>query len=304
MAASDEGQSGMDQFRQDNLHCSICTQYFIKPKMLDCLHSFCLKCLQELKAPLDSDQSTRLVCPTCVCETTLSEKGVHGLPDNSTLSALVAESRLQETLKTGQGSDGKCQACDEGNQAVSKCMDCDHLLCGACREAHWELEEVQSHQVYLLPRHRSEEVDNESYEDVPRCKVHEDQFVCLFCNTCMKLVCTICITYEHPQHDLIGLSEACDKGKRGLQELLDEIEKSKGRFAEAIRQTDESRAKLDIAYTETIAKIQKKADDEIAKVTEKAYKMQYEAEKVYMAQVTTMDIVDKTKKKKRGDRQK
>ncbi len=303
MAASDEGQSGMDKFKQDNLHCFICTCHYIKPKMLDCLHNFCLKCLQELKSPLDSDQSRRVVCPTCVFETTLSEEGVHGLPDNSTLSALVAEARLQETINAGQGSD-KCQACIEGNQAVSKCMNCDHLLCGACRAAHQELEEIQSHQVYMLPKHRSEKISAESNEDVPRCTVHSDQLVCLFCSTCKKMVCTTCITYEHSGHDLIGLSEAVDRGKHILQELLVQVEQTKNRFAEAMRETDASRVKLDEEYAKTIAKIEKRADEEIARVTEKAYKMQYEAEKVYMAQVTTMEIADKTKKKKRGNRQK
>ena len=42
-----------------NLKCSICLEFFSDPRVLPCLHTYCLKCLQGLV----SDRKSDLSCP-------------------------------------------------------------------------------------------------------------------------------------------------------------------------------------------------------------------------------------------------
>ena len=135
MAAKITAESVLGKISQDHLECPICTNRYTQPKLLDCFHSFCFKCLQELRDRQDQ-KSRKLPCPLCRKETILTEKQVAGLPDDFKLSAMVDEVTMQEKLIQGQGSEIKCQACDEENQAISRCMDCDHFLCQECQRAH------------------------------------------------------------------------------------------------------------------------------------------------------------------------
>ena len=44
-----------------NLKCSICLEFFSDPRVLSCLHTYCLKCLQGLV----SDRKSDLSFPQC-----------------------------------------------------------------------------------------------------------------------------------------------------------------------------------------------------------------------------------------------
>ena len=81
------------------LECSICFNRFREPKLLDCYHTFCLKCLCELRASQHL-RCTKIVCPLCRRETTLKKKDVASLPNNFDMMALVEEFKKQEQLLT------------------------------------------------------------------------------------------------------------------------------------------------------------------------------------------------------------
>ncbi|XP_061077940.1 E3 ubiquitin-protein ligase RNF182 [Conger conger] len=76
----------------DELECKICYQRFNahnrKPKILDCLHRVCARCLNKI---LDmGDGSQFISCPFCRHETEVSEYEVAGLPDDSNIMSRLA----------------------------------------------------------------------------------------------------------------------------------------------------------------------------------------------------------------------
>ena len=133
MADSAAIQSVLGKISHDHLECSICTNDFTEPKVLDCQHTFCLGCLQELKEG-HSPHSKTIPCPLCRHITTLKENGVAGLPNNFTLRALVEEFKVQKQALGGINTRTDVPKCGKHlNQSLSLyCNTCAQLLCKNC----------------------------------------------------------------------------------------------------------------------------------------------------------------------------
>ncbi|XP_038054652.1 E3 ubiquitin-protein ligase TRIM71-like [Patiria miniata] len=292
MASNVTVQSVLEKISVDHLECSICTNRFRQPKLLDCLHSFCLQCLQELRQSQDPS-GTELTCPLCRRETMLKKSGVADLPNNFAFSALVEEVAMQEKLLEGQGSKIKCQACDEENQAVSRCTDCDHFLCQECQKAHERLTLMKSHKIYTLAQLRSGEIVYKSKlrEEVPKCGKHPDQNLNVYCDTCEQVICLTCTVLDHgnPKHSLIGLSEAFEKCKKKVEELVSKVSKSKTELNTTIEKACTTRKKLDIMFANTKKKISEIADQEVAKIRQEEQKLLTETDTIYQERIIMFD---------------
>ncbi|XP_038054139.1 protein PML-like [Patiria miniata] len=282
MASNVTAQSVLEKIRVDHLECSICTNRFRQPKLLDCLHSFCLQCLQELRQSQDPS-STKLTCPLCRCETMLKGSGVADLPNNFAFSAMVEEVTMQEKLLEGQGSEIKCQACDEENQAISRCMNCDHFLCQECHKAHGRMNlMMKSHKIYTLAQLRSGEIVYKSKlrEQVPKCGEHPDQNLNVYCNTCEQVICTTCSVLDHAKHTLTGLPEAVEKCKKKVTEMVRKSERRKTELGTTIEDTCKSCKELETMFAKTQKKISKKAQQKITKLQQEITKLKQEVAKI------------------------
>ncbi|XP_038054674.1 E3 ubiquitin-protein ligase TRIM56-like [Patiria miniata] len=292
MASNVTVQSVLEKICVDHLECYICTNRFRQPKLLDCLHSFCLQCLQELIQSQDPS-GTKLICPLCRRETMLKGSGVADLPNNFAFSALVEEVTMQEKLLEGQGSEIKCQNCDEENQAISRCMDCAHFLCHECQKAHGRMTLMKSHKIHTLTELRSGEIVYKSKlrEEIPKCGKHPDQNLNVYCNTCEQVICLMCTVLDHgnPKHSLIGLSEAFEKCKKKVEELVSKVSKSKTELNTTIEKTCTTRKKLDIMFANTKKKISEKADQEVANIRQEEQKLLTETDRIYQERITTFD---------------
>ncbi|XP_053305179.1 E3 ubiquitin-protein ligase RNF182-like [Spea bombifrons] len=77
----------------DELECKICYQKFNthgrKPKILDCLHRVCARCLTKIL--LIGGGSPSVSCPFCRHDTELQEDAVGGLPDDTNIMSKLTE---------------------------------------------------------------------------------------------------------------------------------------------------------------------------------------------------------------------
>jgi len=99
--------------------CSICLENFDQPKSLPCLHTFCLKCLQNLCQNVRPGQ--RKGCPICRKEFRIPNDGVEALPLNFDMVALMEVNRGIEY-------------CDQHSDEALKlfCFDCNTDICVVC----------------------------------------------------------------------------------------------------------------------------------------------------------------------------
>ncbi|XP_033640635.1 tripartite motif-containing protein 2-like [Asterias rubens] len=137
MASNITVQSVLAEISQDHLECPICSGCFKQPKLLECSHSFCLECLQQLRQ--NSPSTTRLSCPVCRQETLINENGIDGLKTNLTILSLIEAIETKETrLKQQQGKPvhsqefvSKCSK-HTGKDLILYCETCKKLICSTC----------------------------------------------------------------------------------------------------------------------------------------------------------------------------
>ena len=77
----DEGENLPWNKVQEQLTCSICLEYFVKPRTLGCLHTFCEHCLDKCfkkVADVEGIVTTTISCPVCRKVVNIDENGVAG----------------------------------------------------------------------------------------------------------------------------------------------------------------------------------------------------------------------------------
>src|SRR6218665_598952 len=129
----------------DLTECSICTEIFTNPRILPCVHTFCLHCLERYGK--GTRPGNKMACPICRNEFLIPENGISGLPNNFFISKIVEIDKLA----TVAAKEAACQLCSE-EAAVAKmfCIDCQQKICDRCILLHGRIKQCQSHQVVKL----------------------------------------------------------------------------------------------------------------------------------------------------------
>merc|ERR1712013_505775 len=131
------GGSRMEQFDQ-LLTCCVCLDRYRTPKLLPCMHSYCMEpCMEGLV-----DYVKRQVkCPECRAEHRVPYNGIQGFPTNITLQKFLE----LHTEITGELPDpnadaimSRCAVCSE-KAYVSLCAHCDKKVCDTCKDAHCDI---------------------------------------------------------------------------------------------------------------------------------------------------------------------
>ena len=131
MAGVTPSAGGLDNM----VECSICAEEFTDPRILPCVHTFCLKCLEQIG--LNKRPGENLPCPVCRSVFKIPDAGIQGIPKNFFMESLLDMHRLSKL-------DPKtlCDACLEDDSVKEKpsalmmCIECKQKLCDNCGRCH------------------------------------------------------------------------------------------------------------------------------------------------------------------------
>ena len=90
-------QSSADKELGDMTECPICTEVFTDPRVLSCIHTFCLQCL--LNYGKDKRPGHRMPCPLCRKEFTVPDDGLPGTQKNFLMEKLLHVRELSAEQK-------------------------------------------------------------------------------------------------------------------------------------------------------------------------------------------------------------
>lgn len=201
----------------DITECGICTETLCHPRLLPCVHTFCLHCLQQLlRASSTTEQ--KLVCPLCRSEFSVPPDGLETLPRNFFMERLVDMTKNSNAKVGTRENVRQTQNCTTGS-------DSKQLL-------------VQSGAKGL----------------VNLCRKHELEELCLYCQDCKVVLCSRCFEEDHKRHRSSNLKEIGDELRKRIQKDIeglsvclnevrhrrDELEKSRVDFLAEVEKSEEA----------------------------------------------------------------
>ena len=190
---------------QDTLLCYKCKKPPVKPKLLDCLHYFCDKCIATESVTASPVES--LTCPVRSCrqKTKIQDNDTDNLPNVPFIEHLNQTRSVASKAKRNKVSCGVCRS----NPGIAHkfCRDCSKFMCDKCVTSHESMNFFVDHQVV-----NTEDVSDDVLEFGPRkkgisvCPKHAQDHK-LFCTGCNSPVCQTCMIEEHKGHRTKAFSE-------------------------------------------------------------------------------------------------
>ena len=201
--------------------CNICSNLYVDPRMLPCLHSFCNKCLK--KSPKKQDPKKDLKCPICKKVAPLPAAGIDALPKDLRKSNEVQVAQYASKIQSKE--EISCDQCEDITNGPSTmfCVECCEFLCKACTKHHKAWRKTRSHELVVVGGTKAEKAVH-SLAKIPHkpinCPIHEDEMLKFFCETCAMLICRDCMAIEHSGHTYDRSEKVAEKHKGELQTSL------------------------------------------------------------------------------------
>src|SRR6218665_580407 len=231
----------------DLTECSICAEIFTNPKILPCVHTFCLHCLERHEK--DKRPGNQMCCPICRTEFAVPEKGLSELPNNFFIAKIVEIGNLA----TVNAKETVCEFCTE-ETAVAKrfCIDCQRKICDRCITLHGKIKQFPSHKVVELGSQPAFQKLNFCNSN-GYCEHHPKELVTMYCYEDNVPICLICFAESHQSHRCSNVDKAAGQFTEQLkadlrkvanrssecEEASQKLEKVKMEFTEEVLRTEE-----------------------------------------------------------------
>ena len=225
---------------REEVSCSVCSDIFTDPKHLSCLHSFCLKCLQQWYETCGGGEAIK--CPKCQTFSRVPAGGeLKDLPTSFYLNGLIDVLAIKECKKTQV----KCGNCDKKRSEVSYCFQCCIFYCDQCVAAHNILRRNREHRVLAI-----KDFHDKDYEDVLKRPVfcsrqdHQEEELKYYCKECETTLCQTCFALDHGGHALKLIKEEAETQKLEIKSVIEMHRKKLEAKMKEVTQLDEDYAKM------------------------------------------------------------
>ena len=225
---------------REEVSCSVCSDIFIDPKQLPCLHSFCLHCLKQWHTTSHGRDTIR--CPKCQAVSRVPESGdLTDLPTSFYLHGLIDVLAIKEC----RNSPVRCGNCDKKSSETSYCFHCCIFYCQECVTGHNIMRKNKDHRVLALKNFQDKD-----YEDVLKRPVfcpkqgHTEEELKFFCKDCETAVCQTCVTLGHKSHTMNLIQEEAETQKIQMKSMVETQRKNLKAKKNIVRHLDEDHAEL------------------------------------------------------------
>ncbi|XP_071950029.1 tripartite motif-containing protein 2-like [Antedon mediterranea] len=224
---------------------------FKRPKILTCVHSFCLRCLEKWVKKSNGELS----CPTCrdVCQ--IPEGGLKNLKNNMFISGL-----LDYVMTLEQKTAPTCSLCSTVARFV--CQDCDELYCTSHRSDHTKMKMSQHHCIVTLEEYATLDPLERLASKPVLCSEHNMPFL-FYCDSCEIPVCVGCTQIEHSKsdgHNIVEIKTAFESFSTRSQSFIKTADERLGSLQSIANELKKKEALEMSTYKKRQATITEEAD--------------------------------------------
>ena len=147
-----DNSSAMTQLN-DITECCICLKTFTDPRMLPCIHTFCLQCLKDLADKSNTKTRDALPCPVCRNEFTIPNDGIQDIQTNFFMAGMI---EVRNALSKSKIEALLCDICKVNSEshavnipeATNRCLVCQENLCESCCKMHKSFKISKGHEIH------------------------------------------------------------------------------------------------------------------------------------------------------------
>lgn len=212
MAANEMSSTKMQEELKDITECCICTETFIDPRTLPCIHTFCKTCLENVGYKAGKTSGDSMPCPLCRREFTIPLEGFSGMQKNFFMARLI-----EMTKQGSSASTRMCDACCE-EEFEMFCKECCLNLCNECCKNHRRNKMTKNHVIVNLADHANQTARAQTQDGLVSdfCKKHDKELLKLYCFDCKKVVCAFCYIESHQNHKWSDISKAAETFRKHI----------------------------------------------------------------------------------------
>lgn len=254
--------------------CFICADVFNDSRVLPCIHTFCLHCIQRTGEQKNIRPGEKMSCPICREEFEIPKLGWGNLKKNFFIQ------RLAEIKKSIARTENKilCDVCHSNGELESNaeipsasvyCVDCEDNLCEQCHGEHRRNKLSKGHKIAVECR-----IKHKHYG--PQCDEHEMENMTKYCATCKKIICNTCSVEGHSSHSCSDVEKNAavfgkaiesyiEKADKFVEELMNnrgnlEQEKERSRDEMKVRETEAENTMKELSDNDGIATMEEQND--------------------------------------------
>ncbi|CAH1774584.1 unnamed protein product [Owenia fusiformis] len=269
-----------EEVKQDLIECKICLEVMKTPKVLNCLHTFCEGCIEDLGRKMD--QKDDISCPVCRNVTTLPPGGVKALRANFLINT------LQDAL--GKSTQlVKCEFCDDTCSFM--CLDCNDKMCSSHGSSHCSTKFTRGHKVVPMDdvnagKYAKEILASQFIE----CNTHQGKCVEFYCTQCEMMLCVSCKILNHEGHKCTSLEEAGKSEMATIEETLSEMADMNKVLKQFKSELEKAQTNLIQDRASIVTTIDKIADKMYNEIRRQQAELKFELNSIFNSQTKSYEL--------------
>ncbi|XP_032359077.1 zinc finger protein RFP [Etheostoma spectabile] len=268
---------------EEQFMCPICLDVFTRPVSTPCGHNFCMSCISSYWDDIPVSQ-----CP--VCKETFERRP--DLKVNTFISELASQFKTLQIdphiWSTDQhqarcGAAVVCDICtDTQREAVNSCLECLTSYCDVHLEPHHRAAGLKTHTLVKPLASLEDRI----------CKEHT-RLLTLFCRKDEVLLCDVCASLRHVNHDVVPVQRAYEEKKAlladteaSMQQMIQERQQKVQAMKETVKQSKtETKDMIENSVQDLTALISeiRKSQTELVNVIEEKQKAAEEQAGVFIS---------------------
>ena len=225
---------------REEVSCSVCSDLFTDPKQLSCLHSFCLKCVNQWYQTCGGGDAIK--CPKCQTLSRIPASGdLKDLPTSFYLNGFIDVLAIKECKNTQL----TCGNCDKKSSEASYCFQCCIFYCEECLMFHSKMRDKTGHRALAV-----REFQDKDFEDVLKRPVfcsrqgHQKEELKYYCKECETALCETCVILDHGGHVLKLIEEEAETKRLEIKSVIETQRQNLERKMNIASQLDEDCAQV------------------------------------------------------------